>query len=138
MQWETAKFSGKPRPVFKSFHFRVSGVDPVTFVQTAEYFTRLKAGGTNYFPTANLGGRIIRDRLWFFSSYTPQIFESIVDTQYFTNAPAPHALTAGERYHRTRTYEYAFGRIDANPIDKLRLTGTYLWNPVIDHGKSSA
>jgi hypothetical protein len=132
MQWETAKFSGKPRPVLN--RFTSGSVANNNFVQTSEYFTPLKAGGTNYFPTANLGGRIIKDRLWFFGSYTPQIFESIVDTQYFTNAPAPHTLTAGENYHRTRTYEYAFARIDANPINKLRLTGTYLWNPVIDQG----
>ncbi len=133
MQWETAKFSGTPRPVLNRF---TSGavLPSNNFVQTSEYFNPGKAGGTNYFPTANLGGRIIKDRLWFFTSYTPQIFESIVDTKYFTNAPAPHTLTTGERYHRTRKYEYAFGRIDANPIDKLRLTGTFLWNPVIDKG----
>jgi hypothetical protein len=132
MQWETSKFNGNPRPVFN--RFTSGGVSTNNFVQTAEYFAPGKAGGTNYFPTANLGGRLIKDKLWFFTSYTPQIFESIVDTQYFTNLPAPHALTAGERYHRTRKYEYAFGRIDANPINKLRLTGTYLWNPLIDKG----
>lgn len=132
MQWETAKFNGAPRPVFN--RFTSGAVSTNNFVQTAEYFNPGKAGGTNYFPTANLGGRIIKDRLWFFTSYTPQIFQSINDTQYFTNAPAPHTLTAGERYRRIRKYEYAFGRIDANPISKLRLTGTYLWNPLIDQG----
>ena len=132
MQWEPSKFSGTPRPVFN--RFTSGAVSTSNFVQTAEYFKPGKSGGTNYFPTANLGGRIIKDKVWFFTSYTPQIFESIVDNQYYTNAPAPHALTAGERYHRTRKYEYAFGRIDANPIDKLRLTGTYLWNPLIDLG----
>ncbi len=136
MQWETAKFAGNARPVLNRF---TSGAITTTpprndFVQTSEYFSPGKAGGTNYFPTANLGGRIIKDKLWFFTSYTPQIFESIVDTNYFTNAPAPHTLTAGQRYHRTRKYEYAFARLDANPIDKLRITGTYLWNPLIDKG----
>ena len=37
-------------------------------------------------------------------------------------------------YSRTRRYEYAFGRLDANPFNNLRLTGTFLWNPVIDDG----
>jgi hypothetical protein len=140
MQWETAKFAGKPRPVVNRFTSGVFQVNPPinTFKQTSEYFTPLKAGGTNYFPTANLGGRIVKDRVWFFTSYTPQIFESIVDNQYFTNAPAPHTLTAGQRYHRTRTYEYAFARIDANPVNKLRLTGTYLWNPLHDEGSIPA
>lgn len=132
MQWEPSKFVGNARPVFN--RFTSGSVANNNFVQTAEYFSPGKVGGTNYFPTANLGGRLIKDKLWFFASYTPQIFNSIVDTNYFTNVPAPHALTAGERYHRTRKYEYAFGRIDANPISKLRITGTFLWNPLIDKG----
>ncbi|HEY6231220.1 MAG TPA: TonB-dependent receptor, partial [Pyrinomonadaceae bacterium] len=130
MQWELAKLNGEARPILNRF----TTTPPAAFVQTAEYFNPGKVGGTNYFPTANLGGKIIKDRLWFFGSYTPQIFESIADTLYLTNAPAPHTLTSGERYHRTRRYEYAFGRIDANPFSKLRLTGTFLWNPVIDNG----
>src|SRR6185503_11920381 len=106
MQWEPSKFAGKARPVYN--RFTSGAVSTNNFVQTAEYFSPGKAGGINYFPTANLGGRIIKDKVWFFTSYTPQIFESIVDTNYFTNVPAPHALTAGETYHRTRKYEYAF------------------------------
>jgi hypothetical protein len=132
MQWETAKFAGSARPVLN--RFTSGAVSTNNFVQTSEYFNPQKVGGTAYFPTANLGGRIIKDKLWFFTSYTPQIFEGVAHTQYFTNAPAPHTLTSGETYHRTRRYEYAFARIDANPISKLRLTATGLWNPVIDKG----
>lgn len=136
MQWETAKFTGNARPVLN--RFTSGSVTNNNFVQTSEYFNPGKAGGTNYFPTANLGGKLIKDRLWFFTSYTPQIFASVVDTNYFTNAPAPHTLTAGQRYHRTRKYEYAFARLDSNPFNKLRLTGTFLWNPVIDNGSIPA
>jgi hypothetical protein len=136
LQWEPSKFAGQARPVYN--RFTSGSVANNNFVQTAEYFSPGKAGGINYFPTANLGGRIIKDKVWFFSSYTPQIFESIVDNQYLTNVPAPHTVTAGETYHRTRKYEYAFSRIDANPISKLRLTGTYLWNPLIDKGSIPA
>ena len=104
-------------------------------MQTSEYFNPAKAGGTNVFPTANLGGRIIKDRVWFFTSYTPQIFVTSVDTPYFTNLPAAQrTFITTEHYKRTRKYEYAFARLDANPISKLRLTGTGLWNPVIDEG----
>ena len=54
---------------------------------------------------------------------------------YFTNLPAAQrTFITTEHYKRTRKYEYAFGRIDANPISKLRLTSTFLWNPVIDDG----
>jgi len=133
MQFEVPKFNGEEPQLLNRF---TSGtVAANNFVQTSEYFSPAKVQGTNVFPTANLSGRIIKDRLWFFASYTPQILHSNVDTQYFTNLPAAQrTFITTENYRRTRTYEYAFARLDANPFSKLRVTGTYLWNPVIDKG----
>lgn len=132
-QFETPKFNGSPRPLLTRF---TSGtVSAGTFAQTAEYFDPNKSRGANYFPTANLSGPIVKDKVWFFGSYTPQIFDTEVDTQYFTNQPAAtRTVIATETYRRKTTYEYAFGRIDATPFNNLRLTGTYLWNPVIQEG----
>lgn len=77
----------------------------------------------------------MKNKVWFYASYTPQIFKTRVDTQYFTNLPAAtRTFIAGERYSRQRTYEYEFARIDANPFNNLRLTSTFLYNPVIDKG----
>ncbi len=133
IQVETPGLNGKARPLLS--RFTSGSVGAGNFVQTAEYFNPLKSDGTNYFPTANLGGRIIRDRLWFFTSYTPQIFNTNVQTQYYANLPgAAQRLITSEPYKRKRTYEYAFGRLDANPFNSLRLTGTFLWNPVVDVG----
>jgi hypothetical protein len=54
---------------------------------------------------------------------------------YYSDAPAAtRVLNAVENYSRHRKYEYAFGRIDANPFNSLRLSSTFLWNPVIDEG----
>lgn len=106
-----------------------------TFQQFAEYFEPPKSQGVNVFPTANLSGPVIKNRLWFYGSYTPQIFDTQVDTQYFTNVPAStRTFIATEHYRRKTTYEYAFGRLDASPFNNLRLTGTYLWNPVVQEG----
>lgn len=133
MQFEIPSWNGTPTPLLT--RFTTGAVSTGNFAQTSEYFNPIKTGGTNTFPTANLGGRIIKDKLWFFASYTPQVFQTNVDTPYFTNFPAAtRTYIATERYTRTRKYEYAFGRLDANPISKLRLTGTFLWNPVIDRG----
>jgi hypothetical protein len=133
LQFEVPKFGGTPRPLLT--RFTSGAVSTNNFVQTSEYFNPAKTKGTNLFPSANFSGPIIKDRVWFFASYTPQIFETSVDTPYFTNVPAAQrTFITTEHYRRTRKYEYAFGRIDANPISKLRLTGTFLWNPVIDQG----
>ena len=114
---------------------RSGSVGAGTFTQTAEYFKPVKTQGVNYFPTANLSGPVIKNRLWFYGSYTPQFFNTEVTTQYFTDAPAATRVNyATQTYTRERTYEYAFSRLDANPFNNLRLTSTFLWNPVIDKG----
>lgn len=133
LQFEVPKFGGTPRPLLT--RFTSGAVATNNFVQTSEYFNPVKAGGTNVFPSASLSGPVIKDRVWFFASYSPQIFVTSVDTPYFTNLPAAQrTFITTEHYRRQRKYEYAFARIDANPISKLRLTGTFLWNPVIDEG----
>ena len=137
LQFEPSKFAGTPNPLLT--RFTTGSVANNNFVQTAEYFFPEKPGGTNFFPTANISGPIVKNRLWFYTSYSPQIFQTDVNTQYFTDRPAATRTFIGtESYSRTRTYEYAFGRLDANPTSKLRLTGTYLWNPVIDEGSIPA
>ena len=132
-QFETPKFAGRPRPLLTRF---TSGtVAAGTFRQTAETFQPQKIGGVNFFPTANLGGPIVKDKVWFFSSYTPQIFETRVTIPFNTDAPASTRTFVGEEsYQRTRKYEYAFGRIDANPFSSLRVSSTVLWNPIIEEG----
>ncbi|MGD9560899.1 MAG: carboxypeptidase regulatory-like domain-containing protein [Pyrinomonadaceae bacterium] len=131
MQFDTPKFSGDPRPTLVSFP---SGTG-ANFVQPTEYIIPSKSGGLNTFPTANLGGPIFKNRLYFFGSYTPQVFETITTTNFFTNAPAAtRTLTTTETFRLKRTFQYAFGRLDASPFDNLRLTGTYTWNPIVDEG----
>lgn len=133
LQFQIPKFNGSPRPFLT--RFTSGSVSGGTFQQFAEYIETVKLDGTDYFPTANLSGPIIKDRLWFYGSYTPQIFNSEMTTQYFTNEAAGTRVNyATHDYSRKRTYEYAFGRLDANPFNNLRLTGTYLWNPVVDEG----
>jgi hypothetical protein len=130
-QFETPKLNGDPRPDLVRFP---SGSGS-TFVQPTEYVYSPKSQGTNFFPTANLSGPIVKNKLYFFGSYTPQIFETINNTTFYTNAPAAtRTVTGTQTYRRKRTYEYAFGRLDASFFDKLRVSGTYLWNPVIDEG----
>ena len=130
IQFEDPQWNGSPRPL-------LGGTSAAAgfFTTTPEYFTPPKSKGPNMFPTANLSGPIVKDKVWFFASYSPQIFDTEVDTAYYTNLPAAtRTLLTTETFKRTTTYEYTFGRVDANPIQNLRLTGTFLWNPVVQEG----
>jgi len=131
MGFDTPKFSGQPRPSLVRF----SSGTGAAFVQSTEYVKPPKSQGTNTFPTANLGGSIIKDKLFFFGSFTPQIFETITTTDFYENSPAAtRKLLARETFALKRTYNYAFGRLDSTLGNKLRLTGTFLWNPIVDRG----
>lgn len=133
IQFEVPKFNGSPRPSLQRF-FAGSGSG---FVQEVGHFDPPKSQGTNVFPTASLGGPIIKDRLWFYGSYSPQIFDTVTRTEFFSSELAANrTLVATETFRRKRTYEYAFGRLDASPFNNLRLTGTFLWNPIVDDGNT--
>ena len=54
MQWEVPKFNGSSRPLLQRFTSGSTANN--NFVQTTSVFQLAKPGGTNTFPTANLGG----------------------------------------------------------------------------------
>lgn len=127
----TSKLDGAPKPTLTRF---TSGAG-ATFVQTSEYESFPKIGSDSLLPSANLGGPIIKDRLWFFGSYSPQILTQNVDTAFYTSAPrSTRTYRFNERYTRETRNEFAYGRIDANPFNSLRLSATYTWNPVRTRG----
>ena len=89
-----------------------------------------------FFPTATFGGPIVKDRVWFFTSYTPQIFDRNRTIVYRDPATfAPNAARGTGQYTSTQVNEYAFGRVDAQPFDSLRLTGSYTYNPIRVRGE---
>lgn len=100
----------------------------------AEYLSRPNDRGLAFFPSATIGGPILKDRIWFFGSYAPQIFESerTIDYRSLTNRSL---ITNTQTYRFKQKNEYAFGRFDAQPIDSLRISGSYTYNPIIQRGE---
>lgn len=98
-----------------------------------EYIPNKRDQSLGFFPTASLGGPIIKDRVWFYGVYSPQLFNTTRTIDYFND-------TAGRPFRTSQTYnvrerdEYASFRLDAQPINKLRLTGKYLWSPIAVKG----
>jgi hypothetical protein len=134
MQFEPSTLQGGNRPGLSRFTDGIS-INSTDYVQNIEYITSPKSDYVRTLPSLNLSGPIVKDRVWFFGSYSPQLLDQNVTTQYYSNNSAAKRITYGTQ---TRQYkekqEYAFGRIDASPFSKLRLTGTYLWNPLIQEG----
>ena len=80
---------------------------------------------TNTFPALVLSGPIIKNRLNFFTSYTPQF------------RPTTRTFTLGSEsrtYRQEDRRDYAFARVDSDIFSKLRVNATYLYNPVRIYG----
>ncbi|MEO8573972.1 MAG: TonB-dependent receptor, partial [Pyrinomonadaceae bacterium] len=101
----------------------------------AEYYPPRRDRGTDFFPSANFGGPIIKNRLWFFASYSPQFFNSDRTLVYVhEDTRLPHADFPAQGYKFKQVNDYTFLRLDAQPFSKLRLTGTYIYNPISQDG----
>ncbi|HEX8129659.1 MAG TPA: TonB-dependent receptor [Pyrinomonadaceae bacterium] len=94
----------------------------------ARYVQPRRDNGTDFFPFATLSGPIIRDRVWFLSSYVPQ-FININRDVTFVN-PATLATVGSGRFIQNQRREYLFNRLDANILDNLRFNGSWTYNPI--------
>jgi hypothetical protein len=126
ISFEPSQFQGSFRPIQRVFSR--GGVNMV------ENFNTDKGSGLGFFPTATLGGPILKNRLWFFGSYTPQYREETRNIDFSTSDPATRTITSSDTFRSRVTNEYAFGRLDANITSRLRLNASYTYNPIIQNG----
>lgn len=132
IQFEPNKLFAGPRPFLYSFRTGTGA----TFSQTNSYLKPDKDDFNNLFPAFGIGGPIKEDRLWFFTSYAPQIFKTTRLARYYAAAanPLANAPTATETYELNDRQEYWQTRLDGAVTNSLRLTGTFTWNPYIRDG----
>lgn len=99
-----------------------------------DYFTPNRDGGNGFFPVASISGPIVKEKLWFSTIYAPQIYNtSRTINTYNTSAPT-RVVTRTNTYEDNVKTEQAFVRLDAQPSSKVRMFGSFLWNPIIQDG----
>ena len=158
----TTKLDAGPRSVlntYLSFGPEVIGSRPGS-AQGVEYLPQARDRGHAFFPTATLGGPIVKDRLWFFGIYSPRQTVTTRTTNFIegfgsctapldpnltyapcrrpvTISPAVTALAGAATTQSStlkRTVEYSQIKLDASPVDSLRLSSSFTWNPIVDRG----
>lgn len=148
LQFETQRLNAGPRPVLSNF---LTGGG--TTGQDVEYFRQRRDEGTNFFPTASLGGPIVKDKFWFYGIYSPRVFETIRTTDFVTGFGSTRRIINGapgsldlpvtirnlgadatQRSRAKQTFEYSQIRLDATPTNSLRLSSSFTYNPIVQDG----
>ena len=133
-QFAPAVLQAKPRPFLRNFRTGTATPPPGTFSDTSEYIQPRKDQGTNYAPTASLGGPIIKDRMWFFASYSPRIENAHRSLDYISSNPINRTVSETLTYDFRRVREFTDVRLDGAPADNFHLTGRFIWAPIREEG----
>ncbi len=119
--------------------FRSSRLEPIAEARlrsnngVPEYYPSRRNQYNETNPSANLGGPILKNHVWFFATYAPQIFtqsRTLVFLDNTTREPTGRV----ETFNFKQRKEAAFGRVDAQLFSRLRLTSTFSWNPITQTG----
>jgi hypothetical protein len=143
IQFNTSKLNAGPRPVL-SLNL-VDQSDTAATGQFLEYLPQRRDTSLAEYPTASVGGPIVKNRLWFFAIHSPRIVTTTRTTNYiqgFGINRRPRVLSAalsalpGASNVQTVTdrtvYNYSALRVDAAPFQSLRVYSSFTWNPVVD------
>ncbi|MBK7394359.1 MAG: TonB-dependent receptor [Chloracidobacterium sp.] len=122
--------------------FAPSVFQPAVGTQLVYAIQQPKDASNFVYPTATLGGPIVKDRLWFIGNYSPQFFSTTRDTRYYNSFNAANGTRLiqsttnpqTDRYVAETTYEYAQGRLDYAPTKNTTGFTSFLWNPTIIDG----
>ncbi|HMJ09503.1 MAG TPA: TonB-dependent receptor, partial [Pyrinomonadaceae bacterium] len=144
----TPKLNAGPRPTYTLFTglTAASGETVPGSGQGLEVLPQNRDGGTNFYPTALLSGPIIKDKLWFFAIHSPRIVNEERTSTFIQGfgpsrgprvfSPLLQSLNADhtQTFNRKTTYNYSQLRLDASPINSLRISSSFVWNPIVQSG----
>ncbi|HEX8476674.1 MAG TPA: TonB-dependent receptor [Pyrinomonadaceae bacterium] len=139
LEIESDKLRGNDRPALR--------YDPLDLSsETAQFFENPygKDRRRRLNPVGTLSGPIVKNKLWFFTSYAPQFFAIERNLDLLETPEA--AIAAGRtrqnilntrviRY--TEKNDYLIGRLDFSPMDKLSMNASFINSPSKTSGPSS-
>ncbi|MDH3530430.1 MAG: TonB-dependent receptor, partial [Acidobacteriota bacterium] len=100
-----------------------------------EFFTPNKDGSDAYFPHGSIGGPVFKEKLWFFGSYSPQLFRNRRTIDYYNTGAPNRTVTQTIEYGENLRQEFAYLRLDTQPAKTLKGTISFLYNPTIQEGR---
>jgi hypothetical protein len=138
MEIETSKLRGSDNP-----QLLLNPTDPTNKTSRLLYNRFGKDSRLLQAPVLSLGGPIVKNKLWFFSSYAPQFFTGhrnfdLIEDPNITHAKGGTSTvpldTRDVRYEEQD--QFAMTRLDFSPTSKLTVNGSFIYSPVKTKGPS--
>ena len=131
MQFETSNLSAR-----QNLTGKINNSDPQyqanPLIQgtSASVLSYINPPGDNFlntYPSGTISGPILKNRLWFLVSASPQFYSSSRAFQ-FSNGQTVD-------YNRNLRNDYEFARLDSSITNNLRVSGTFTYSPQREHGQ---
>lgn len=97
-------------------------LDPYGVGADPSYQQDYKPENNTFEPGGSFQGPILKDKLWFFTSYSPQIIRRSQNYN-FSNGLEPDTIK------QNQTNQQLFNKLSWDPMSKVRTNFTWLWTP---------
>jgi len=116
--------SARPRPTLE--------MDPTDDTRTrARYFQNTMDDFSTWNPVFNVGGPILKDRLFFFTGFMPTLTTTNRTVTFLSNNQT------GD-YSQKEWQHYVVNKVDFVPLTKIRTSMSWIWNPSYRKGSLPA
>lgn len=128
LEFQTDELIAHANPVLR--------LDPLDS-DVAEYFDRpnLDRDYRIFAPVLSVGGPIVKDKLWFFGSYAPQLERTEQILELTQNTGTAINILDSRPIQRLNKTHFYIGRLDFSPTDRLQVYGSFIGSPTRVEGQ---
>ena len=120
--FDNDNLQGRPRPTLQ-----IDPSDSGTPRTKVRYFQNQADDWTRWNPVFNIGGPILKNKLFFFAGFMPSLTSTSRTVTFLSNN---QTATFNSKYRQ----HYSVGKIDFVPFSKVRMNMSWIWNPNYTRG----
>ncbi|MCS7041810.1 MAG: TonB-dependent receptor [Bryobacteraceae bacterium] len=120
--FDNENMQARPRPTLQ-----IDPEDTGTPRMKVRYFQNVADDWTRWNPVFNIGGPILKNRLFYFGGFMPSLRTANRTVTFLSNRQT------GTFENRFRQH-YAVNKLDFAPFSKLRMNASWIWNPNYNRG----